>query len=122
MQKFELFMCCLGNGITVCNKAVMEHGDYKHIAHISDCGKITWYVEPKNIPGDALLIIEHDADAMYSNWNEYINSMPELKAYEYLLDRMPHAAFMHVVQDVKDTELWEQIHYMKMVYCNRATF
>lgn len=37
--KFELFMCCLGNGVTVCNKAVMEYGDYKHIAHISDSGK-----------------------------------------------------------------------------------
>lgn len=122
MKKFELFMCCLGNGITVCNKAVMEHGDYKHIAHISDCGKITWYVEPNSIPGDVLLIIEHDADAMYSNWNEYINGMSELKAYEYLLDRLPHAAFMHVVQEMKNAELWERIHYMKMVYCSRATF
>lgn len=25
-RRFELFMGCLGNGITVCNKAVMEHG------------------------------------------------------------------------------------------------
>ena len=37
--KFELFMGCLGNGITVCNSAVEESGDYKHIAHISDSGK-----------------------------------------------------------------------------------
>lgn len=29
MKKFELFMGCFGNGITVCNKAVQEHGDYK---------------------------------------------------------------------------------------------
>lgn len=28
-QKFELFMGCMGNGTTVCNKAVYEHGDYK---------------------------------------------------------------------------------------------
>lgn len=36
MRKFELFMGCFGNGITVCNKAVMEHGDYKRIAHIRE--------------------------------------------------------------------------------------
>lgn len=46
MKKFELFMGCFGNGITVCNKAVQEHGDYKVIAHIAECGKITWYVNP----------------------------------------------------------------------------
>lgn len=40
MKKFELFMCCLGNGTTICNKAVEEYGDYKIIAHIADCGKI----------------------------------------------------------------------------------
>ena len=65
MKKFELFMGCLGNGVTVCNKAVIENGDYKHIAHIAECGKITWYVNPSTyVPGDALLRIEHDADAM----------------------------------------------------------
>lgn len=37
-RNFELFMYCLGNGITVCNKAVMEHNDYKQIAHISANG------------------------------------------------------------------------------------
>lgn len=42
MKKFKLFMGHLGNGITVCNKAVQEHGDYKVIAHIAECGKITW--------------------------------------------------------------------------------
>lgn len=42
MKKFELFMGCLGNEITVCNKAVEENGDYKIIAHIANCGKITW--------------------------------------------------------------------------------
>lgn len=44
MAKFELFMGCLGNGVTVCNKAVTEHGDYKTIAHISEHGHIKLYV------------------------------------------------------------------------------
>ena len=38
--KFELFCGCLGNGTTVCNKAVTENGDYKKIAHISEGGNI----------------------------------------------------------------------------------
>lgn len=43
MAKFELFMGCLGNGVTVCNKAVTEHGDYKKIAHISEDAINTYY-------------------------------------------------------------------------------
>ena len=39
MENFKLWMGCLGNGITVCNSAVEESGDYKHIAHISNNGK-----------------------------------------------------------------------------------
>ena len=31
MKKFDLFMGCLGNGVTVCNKAVEQHGDYKKV-------------------------------------------------------------------------------------------
>lgn len=40
-KRFELFMGCLGNGITVCNKAVMEGGDFKKVAHISPEGEVT---------------------------------------------------------------------------------
>ena len=68
MAKFELFMGCLGNGLTVCNKAVMEHGDYKQIAHISPAGNIKWYIPVEFVPGYALLRIEHTADTMYHNF------------------------------------------------------
>lgn len=61
-KKFELFMGHLGNGTTVCNKAVMEHGDYKTIAHISPAGNITWYVKPDYVPGSDLLKIERIAE------------------------------------------------------------
>lgn len=68
-EKFELFLGCLGNGITVCNKAAEENGDYKKIAHIAECGKITWYVNLNSyIPGDALLKIEHIADVKRVTW------------------------------------------------------
>ena len=68
MAKFELFMGSLGNGLTVCNKAAMEHGDYKQIAHISPAGNIKWYGPVGYVPGPALLRIEHTADAMYHNF------------------------------------------------------
>ena len=62
MKKFDLFLGCLGNGITVCNKAIQENGDYKIIAHIREIGKIKWYVNPATVPGDELLKIEYVAD------------------------------------------------------------
>ena len=50
MKKFELWFGCLGNGTTVCNKAVEENGDYKIIAHISECGNIRWRVKEPYVP------------------------------------------------------------------------
>lgn len=61
MKDFELFMGCLGNGITWCNKAVEEHGDYKKIAHISTMGNIKFYVNENYIPQDALDTIRENA-------------------------------------------------------------
>lgn len=53
-RNFKLFLGCLGNGVTVCNSAVMEDGDFKMVAHISNEGKITWYVGEDYPPADAL--------------------------------------------------------------------
>lgn len=50
MKNFDLFLGCLGNGITVCNKAVSEHGDYKRVAHISPAGNVRLYVSPNSNP------------------------------------------------------------------------
>ena len=91
MAKFELFMGYLGNGCTVCNKAVMERGDYKQIAHISNAGNIKWYVEPAKIPGDALLRIEHVANAHRENFIKWFDSeLADRPAalYERIVDRI----------------------------------
>lgn len=120
-NKFLLFMCCLGNGITVCNKAVIENGDYKMIAHIADSGRIVWYVETESIPGNDLLRIEHHANVMYEVWNKKINNMTKIKAYEYMLDLMPHNEFMHIIKEMNDVSLEEKIEYMKQVYYGGKT-
>lgn len=52
-RNFKLFLGSLGNGVTVCNSAVMENGDFKMVAHISNEGKITWYVSEDYPPADA---------------------------------------------------------------------
>lgn len=71
-------MGCLGNGITVCNKAIEENGDYKTIAHIADCGKITWYVNPASyVPGAELQKIEHAANIQGGKWEKWFSSLPE---------------------------------------------
>lgn len=117
MKKFELFMGCLGNGITVCNKAVQENGDYKTIAHIRETGKIKWYVDPASyVPGDALLKIEHAANVQAEKWEAWLSSMPEIKQYEFLLDRVPHSDFMYVCNH-KSAPLWAKIQYLKQAYC-----
>lgn len=116
MKKFELFMGYLGNGITVCNKAVEKDGDYKTIAHIRETGKIKWYVDPASyVPVDVLLKIEHTANVQAEKWKKELSAMPELKQYEFLLDRVPFSDFMHVIEH-KSAPLWAKIQYLKQAY------
>lgn len=114
MKKFELFMCCLGNGITVCNKAVQEDGDYKIIAHIANSGKIKWYVPISYVPGDDLLKIEHDADVQRVAWERWLDAMPESMSYGKLLEAMPIDTMLHVLH--MPGEMREKIEYMKKIY------
>lgn len=60
MEVKDLFFACLGNGTTVSNRKVEEHGDYKKIAHIGNDGQITWYM--KRIPADCKAKILTEAE------------------------------------------------------------
>lgn len=60
MEVKDLFFACLGNGTTVSNRKVEEHGDYKKIAHIDTTGHITWYM--KRIPTDCKAKILTEAE------------------------------------------------------------
>lgn len=98
MKNFELFMGCLGNGITVCNKAIEKNGDYKTIAHIAENGNIKFYTEPGKIPGKDLLKIEHTANVQYEKFKKWLYSLPEARRYQFLLDRMKHDDFMSALR------------------------
>lgn len=99
MGKFELFMGCLGNGITVCNKAVQENGDYKHIAHISNAGMIHFYVPLTYIPEDSMEKIRKAAAEERCKFTAYWNSLTEYERYGRLLD---HANCVNLVKIFKN--------------------
>ena len=113
--KFELFMGCLGNGITVCNKAVMEHGDYKHIAHISDNGKITLYVSESYIPVEDMQRIERTAAEQRKKFLTEWNKQPDIRKYEKLLD-MLYLADLTEITDNKELSLAEKVKRLEEKY------
>lgn len=86
MAKFELFMGCFGNGVCVSNKAVMEHGDYKKVAHISEHGVIKLYVPEDYIPSEEMQKIKNTAEANKAEFLEKWNRKTDIQKYEYMLD------------------------------------
>ncbi|MCD7996415.1 MAG: hypothetical protein LUH21_04190 [Clostridiales bacterium] len=114
-QKFELFRGCLGNGITICNKAVMEHGDYKVIGHIGDNGKLKLYVAEDYIPADAMEIIQRDVQEQRQKYLKWWNNLPVETKYSRLLGSLPIGAFLEVVA-YKEMSMEEKIALMEEKY------
>ena len=115
MKNFKLWMGCLGNGITVCNSAVEEHGDYKHIAHISDNGKIKLYVSKSYIPVEDMQRIEQAAaDQRKTFLNEW-NKQSDVEKYEKLLD-MLYLADLTEITNNKELSLAEKVKRLEAKY------
>lgn len=98
-KKFELFMCCMGNGISVFNSAVTEYGDYKYIAHISETGNIKYYVSADYIPEESKAKIESAAKNQRQEWEKYFSSLPDIKQYSYIMEHLPLDNFMLFIKD-----------------------
>ena len=119
MKNFELFMGCLGNGVTVCNKAVEEHGDYKQVAHISNGGNIKFYVPASSIPGPDLLHIEHTANAMYENVKQAIErdlAADRARMYFRMLDALPYSVYKRFTDETQDESEETKIEKLKTMY------
>ena len=119
MSNFELFMGCLGNGLTVCNKAVEEHGDYKQIAHISNAGNIQFHVPVTSIPGLALMRIEHTANAMYENVKQAIErdlSADKARTYFRMLDALPYSVYKRFTDETQGESDETKIEKLKALY------
>lgn len=98
-KKFDLGMYHLGNGTTVCNRAVKEHGDYKYIAHISAAGNIKFYVPEDYIPPEDMARIRSCADSNKAKFRADFEKMDKYEQYGAILDRLNHADFMRVTAD-----------------------
>ena len=112
--KFELFCGCLGNGTTVCNKAVTENGDYKKIAHISEGGNIRLYVAESYIPADEMEKIKAMANREKAEFMKRFETLPEVEQYGKILDRVQHQKFMEFVGDKRP--LAEKLPAMREYY------
>ena len=88
-MKFELFMGCLGNGTTVCNKAICKNGDYEMVAHISSAGNIKLYVKESYIPVEDMRKIKNTAEKQRMDFVKHFESMSELQQYRVILDNIP---------------------------------
>lgn len=101
-QNFKLFLCCLGNGVTVCNSAVMEDGDFKMVAHISNEGKITWYVGEDYPPADALASIRACAEQERVKYETWLSGLSPAARREYQLERLPLPEFLEELRKAKE--------------------
>lgn len=123
MKSFELFMGCLGNGLTVCNKAVIEHNDYKQIAHISPAGNIKWYIPVSSVPGPDLLRIEHTADAMYHNFKSSLErdlAADKTRTYFRMLNALSVAELLDFTNATHGESDDTKIEKLKTLYLARA--
>lgn len=120
-RKFELFGCCLGNGTTVCNKAVEEYGDYKTIAHISEGGRIKWYIKnPESyVPAEDMKKIEEWRRAARNKFTGYWDRMPDIRKYEIILDSIPYTMLLDhpLKEQLKScTDLHEKVAMLEKIY------
>lgn len=123
MANFELFMGCLGNGLTVCNKAVMEHGDYKQIAHISPAGNIKWYIPVSSVPGPDLLRIEHTADTMRENFKQALEcdiQANKARAYFRMLNALSVPELLDFTNATHGESDDSKVEKLKTLYLARA--
>lgn len=109
-NKFKLWMGCLGNGTSVCNKAVEEYGDYKKIAHISEEGEIKWYVDDTYTPPDAVEKIKAYAAKQKSKYEKWWKSLSEEKRYELTLDKMTASELVEHIRKKREEKKNEVLH------------
>lgn len=124
-KKFELFGCCLGNGTTVCNKAVTKNGDYKDIAHISQGGRIHWYIKnPESyVPAKDMEIIQGWEDAAKTRFMKKWDLLLDIKKYEIMLDTIPYSVLLqHPMKDQLKacTDLHEKVSMLEKIYFEYA--
>ena len=117
-NRFELGLYCLGNGITVCNRAVTEHGDYKHIAHISNGGNIKLYVSEGYIPVEDMEKIRKAAEEEKQKFQADFLKRDIYSQYGEILDNIKIDDFLKATKDKRPLE--EKIIDLRELYFSIA--
>jgi len=120
-RKFELLGCRMGNGTTVCNKAVLKNGDYKTIAHISEGGRITWYVKnPESyVPEKDMKTIQQWRKDARNKFMSYWGVLSDIRKYEIILDNIPFTVLLEhpLKEQLKAcTDLHEKVALLEKIY------
>lgn len=99
--EYDLMFCRLGNGTSVCNRAKEEYGDYQHIAHIDDCGAISWRVPANKIAGYALEEIHDYAKKQEVEFRNKFMNLSKYRALDMLNNILSMKQFLRVYDDCK---------------------
>ena len=118
-EKFELWLGCFGNGLTVCNKAVEVNGDYKTVAHISNAGNIKLYVKESYIPREDMERIKEVAENNKKSFIEKlkadIKSNPS-RVYRKMLEEISTAEFVEFTKRSNSLSIAEKIKILIPIY------
>ena len=118
-MKFELFMCCQGNGITLCNKAVEENRDYKTIGHISPAGNIKLFVGENYIPSDDMKRIEKVAAYNREKFIESIKNNIKYRFAEFyyeVIDSIPYGEYSSWMKETEGMSKIEKFRKLIPIY------
>lgn len=122
MEKFELWLGCFGNGLTVCNKAVEVNGDYKTVAHISNAGNIKLYVKESYIPREDMERIKEVAENNRKNFiaklKADIKSNPSM-VYRKMLEEISTAEFVEFTKRSNGLSIAEKIKILIPIYLKK---
>lgn len=114
MRKFDLFVGFLGNGLTVCNRAVMVNGDFKRVAWISPAGNIHWYVRERCVPKKDLETVQHHAENCRREFVENLEKRSEIDQYSRILYAIPTEKFLEFSRDTRSIS--EKLPEMREYY------
>lgn len=98
----DIMFGSFGNGVLVSDRSVIENGDYKKIAHISEAGNIKYYMYGGDIPEDVKERIMLVAREYKRTFIGLFETRTDSEQYQYILDNIPHSKFMEVVNDKRD--------------------
>lgn len=126
MRKFDLFVGYFGNGATVCNSAVYEHGDYKKIAYISPAGNVKLFVRSGYIPADAMQQINDIAKNHKKKTIDFLNLALNVDRYDFdynfsrimneISNHTPYQNYIELIDNLDNKTMPEKIDLIKEYY------